>query len=81
MALLWVARLVQCYPIFFFGYHEALLFDSTAKPCMYQRYVDDTFAIFKMENDSEMFLQQTQFLASFMKIHHGKRGGRVAIIS
>jgi len=39
----------------FVGYHEALLFDSTTKPCMYQRYVDNTFTIFKTERDSEIF--------------------------
>jgi len=31
----------------FVGYHESLLFNSTTKLCMYQMYVDDTFAIFK----------------------------------
>jgi len=31
-----------------------LLFDLTTKPCMYQRYVDDTFAIFKTKNNSEL---------------------------
>jgi len=40
-------------------YHEALLFDF--KPCMYQRYVDNIFAIFKMESDSEMVLQLNSF--------------------
>jgi len=34
----------------FVGYHESLLFQSTTKACMYQRYVDDIFAIFKTEN-------------------------------
>jgi len=33
----------------FVGYHESLLFDSTTKPYMYERYVDDSFAIFKTE--------------------------------
>jgi len=25
----------------FVGYHEVLLFDSTTKPCNYQRYIDE----------------------------------------
>jgi len=33
----------------FVGYHESLRFDLTTKPCMYQRYVDDTFA-FRLDN-------------------------------
>ena len=30
----------------FVGYHESKLFESTIKPFLYHRYVDDTFAIF-----------------------------------
>ena len=29
----------------FVGYHESKLFESTTKPFLYHRYVDDTFAI------------------------------------
>jgi len=46
----------------FVGYHESLLFNLTTKPCMYQRYVDNTFAIFKTENDSEIFYNKLNLL-------------------
>jgi len=46
----------------FVGYHESLLFISTTKPCMYQRCVDDTFDIFKTENDSEIFYNKLNLL-------------------
>jgi len=51
----------------FVGYHEALLFDLTTKPCMFQRYVDDTFAIFKTENDSEMFYNKLNLMHPLLK--------------
>jgi len=51
----------------FVGYHEALLFDWTTKPCMFQRYIDDTFAIFKTESDSEMFYNKLNSLHPSLK--------------
>jgi len=51
----------------FVGYHESLLFDSTIKPCMYQRNVDDIFAIFKTENDSKIFYNKLNLLYPSLK--------------
>ena len=33
----------------FVGFHESRLFENTAKPGVYFRYVDDTFVIFGSE--------------------------------
>jgi len=51
----------------FVGYRESLLFDSTTMPCMYKRYVDDTLAIFKTENDSEIFYNKLNLLHPSLK--------------
>jgi len=51
----------------FVGNHESLLFDSTTKPYMYRRYVDDTFAIFKTENDNEIFYNKLNLLHPSLK--------------
>ena len=37
----------------FVGFHESRLFDSTAKPGVYFRYVNDSFVIFGSELDSD----------------------------
>jgi len=68
----------------FVEYHKSLLFNSTTKPYMYQRYVDNTFAIFKTENDIEIFYNKLNLLhpsLSIIKIHHGKRDGWYTTIS
>jgi len=51
----------------FVWYHESLLFDSTTKPCMHQRYVDNTFAISKTENDREIFYNKLNILHPSLK--------------
>jgi len=51
----------------FVGYHETLIFDSTTKSCMYQRYVGDIFAIFKTKNDSEKFYNKLNLLHPSLK--------------
>jgi len=56
----------------FVGYHKPLLFDSTTKPCMYQRYVDDTFAIFKTENEGEIFYNKLDLLHPSLKFNMEK---------
>jgi len=61
------SRSVQCYSIIFVGYNESLLFDPTTKPSMYQRSVDNTFAIFKTENDREIFYNKLNSLHSSLK--------------
>ena len=40
----------------FVGYHESKLFESTTKPFLYHRYVDDVFAIFGSEEECTSFL-------------------------
>ena len=40
----------------FVGFHESRLFDNTAKPGVYFRFVDDTFAIFGSELDCDHFI-------------------------
>ena len=40
----------------FVGFYESKLFDKISKPQIYYRYVDDTFALFQDEVDSETFL-------------------------
>ena len=40
----------------FVGYHESKLFESTIKPFLYHRYVDDTFAIFDQRMNALLFL-------------------------
>ena len=40
----------------FVGFYESKLFDKISKPQIYYRYVDDTFARFQDEVDSETFL-------------------------
>ena len=39
----------------FVEYHEALLFKRVNKPLMYYRYVNDTFAVFKDEDECNEF--------------------------
>ena len=40
----------------FVGFYEQQLFQTTNKPTVYYRYVDDTFALFKLESDCDKFL-------------------------
>ena len=61
----------------FVGYHESKLFSCVQKPTIYFRYVDDTFAIFKQENDVDDFLVTLNRLHpalkfTFEKEHDGK---------
>jgi len=57
----------------FVGYHESLLFDSTTNPCMYQRYVDDSFTIFKTEIESEIFYNKLNLMHPSLKFTIKKR--------
>jgi len=47
--------------------HKFLLFNSTTKPYMYLRYVDDTFAIFKTESGSKMFYNKLSSMHPSLK--------------
>ena len=42
----------------FVGFHESRLFDNTAKPGVYIRYVDDSFVIFVPELDCDHFQEK-----------------------
>ena len=51
----------------FVGYHENKLFESTTKPFLYHRYVDDTFAIFGPEDECTSFLDVLNSMHSALK--------------
>ena len=51
----------------FVGYYEEKLFSEISKPVVYFRYVDDTFAIFQNEKDSEELLTRLNELHSLLR--------------
>ena len=51
----------------FVGYHENKLFESTTKPFLYPRNVDDTFAIFGPEDECTSFLDVLNSMHSALK--------------
>ena len=53
----------------FVGYHENKLFESTTKPFLYHRYVDDNFAIFGSEDDCTSFLDALNSMHLALKSH------------
>jgi len=67
MVSLWAVHSVQCFQFFCRISRGTILFDSVTKPCMYQRYVDNTIAIFKTERDSEMFFNKLNSLRPSLK--------------
>ena len=52
----------------FVGYQKTKLFLNVKNPLIYQRYVDDTFAVFENEDDSEEFLSSLNFFHSSLCI-------------
>ena len=46
----------------FVGYYESKLFQTTSKPEMYYCYMDDTFAVFSNEDESNLFLDSLNSL-------------------
>ena len=40
----------------FAGYYESKLFQTTSKPAMYYRYMDDTFVVFNNKDECDLFL-------------------------
>ena len=46
----------------FVGFYEEKLFSQISKPSTYFRYFDDTFAIFRNEEESENFFNQLNYL-------------------
>ena len=51
----------------FVGFHERTLFDNTAKPGVYFRYVDDSFVIFGYELDCDHFQEKLNLLHPALK--------------
>ena len=51
----------------FVGFYESKIFDKISKPQIYYRYVDDTFALFQDEADSETFLTNLNSLHTSLK--------------
>ena len=51
----------------FVEFYESKLFDKISKPQIYYRYVDDTFALFQDEVDSETFLTNLISLHTSLK--------------
>ena len=51
----------------FVGFYKEKLFSQISKPSTYFRYVDDTFAIFRNEEDSENFFNQLNYLDPSLK--------------
>ena len=56
----------------FFGYQETQPFLNVKKPLNYNRYVDDTFAVFENEDDFENFFL-TQLSLLFFTFHVRKK--------
>ena len=46
----------------FVGYYESKLFQTTSKPEMYYRYMDDTFVVFSYEDECDLFLDSLNSL-------------------
>ena len=51
----------------FVGYHESKLFESTTKPFLYHRYVDDTLVTFGSEEKCTSFLDALNSMHSALK--------------
>ena len=53
----------------FVGYLKSKLFKSTTKPFLYHRYVNDTFAIFRSEDECTSFLDALNSMHSALSSH------------
>ena len=51
----------------FVGFHGLRLFSSGSPPLTYQRYVDDTFSIFRSRDDFNIFLVKLDHLHPSLK--------------
>ena len=51
----------------FVGFYEEKLFSQKSKPSTYFRYVDDTFAMFRNEEESDNFFKQLNCLHPSLK--------------
>ena len=50
----------------FVGYYKSKLFQTTSKPKMYYRYMDDTFLVFSNEDKCNLFLDSLNLLHPFL---------------
>ena len=57
----------------FVGFYESKLFDKISQPQIFYRYVDDTFALFQDEVDSETFLTNLISLHTSLKFTSKKK--------
>ena len=56
----------------FVGYYESKLFQTTSKPEMYYRYMDDTFVVFSNEDECNLFLDTLNLLNPSLSFTFGK---------
>ena len=49
----------------FVGYYESKLFQTTSKPEMYYRYMDDTFVVFSNEDECNLFQDGLNSLSTY----------------
>ena len=61
-----------CLANIFVGFYESKLFQTTDKPPMYYRYVDDTFVIFHDEKHCDSFLSKLNSLHPALQFTHEK---------
>ena len=52
----------------FVGYYESKLFQTTSKPEMYYRYMDDTFVVFSNEDECDLFLDSLNSLHPSLRL-------------
>ena len=57
----------------FVGYYESKLFQTTSKPEMYYRYMDDTFVVFSNEDECDLFLDSVNSLHPSLSFYFRKR--------
>ena len=60
----------------FVEYHESKLFESTTKPFLNHRHVDDTFTIFGSEEECTSFLDALNSMHSALKFKFEKKRER-----
>ena len=56
----------------FVGYYESKLFQTTSKPEMHYRYMDDTFVLFSDKDECDLFLDSLNSLHPFLRFSFEK---------
>ena len=57
----------------FIGYYESKLFQTTSKPVMYYRYMDDAFVVFSNEDECDLFLDSLNSLHPSLRFTFEKK--------